>query len=334
MLPAVLPAVHATSGRPRSGIFWIVQRIADNYGARLAGIVYRAIGVLRNTIDMSVLESAVAGGNADAILAALGGRSFLELEYIVGDKTLAELLEVPSVAAGRASASVLEDFTGLGFSFNATDPNVVMYARRQSSRLIVQVADDVREGVRVVVSLGAARGLTVEQQARAIRNIVGLPPNWAAAPMNLGNELREGRFTSTRRLSAVDKAVIRKRLREGTITEDFIASMENKYARSLERARALTIARTESLDSSMHGLRTSWRQAAREGVLPETARRMYIVTPDDRLRPDHARVPALNPEGVGLDEPFQTPFGPLMGPPIAPNCRCGEGLLFSSGRIL
>jgi hypothetical protein len=63
-------------------------------------------------------------------------------------------------------------------------------------------------------------------------------------------------------------------------------------------------------------------------VLPATARRVWIVTPDARLRPEHAAIPRMNPDGVGLDEPFRTPDGDFLNPPIDPNCRCGVGLIF------
>jgi hypothetical protein len=314
------------SGRPRSRFYTIAQRIASRFEPAVAAAFLRSIERLIAHIDEADLLSAIASGNLNLIAGAAGaGR----LEGFIGtDETLRRALANTAAATGRASAEILSDASGLAFRFNAFDPNVVMFARTQTAELVVAVGEDVREAIRIVVALGNEVGLTVEQQARAIREVVGLPPNWANAPLNLRRELEVGRFTHTRRLSAVEKAQIRKRIREGTIDEAFISRMERRYAESLRNRRALNIARTETLRASHHGQRVSWRQATRDGVLPATARRMFIVTPDDRLRETHAAVPGMNPDGVGLDEPFRTPLGSFMDPPIEVNCRCGVGLVF------
>jgi len=320
---------------PSSRIYLIAHRIADRFGPAIAGAFVTALSRLDAGIDQTELASAVASGNVDAIVAAVApsrlGAIFL------GGGSLASVLLNTSSAMGRAGADVLTEVTGIQASFNATDPNVVMFARNHAAQLVVDVADDVREAIRIVTATGAAEGLTVQQQARVIRNVVGLPPNWADAPSALGRELRDGRFTSSRRLSAIDKAKIRKRLREGTIDEDFIQQMQTNYSRSLVNRRAQNIARTESSFSANHGMRTGWRQARDQGVLPEDVRRVVVVTPDERLRSSHAAVPGMNRDGVGLDEPFRTPWGKLEGPPWAPdpyNCRCGEGLIFPDGGVL
>lgn len=324
-----------SSGAPRSRFHLVVDRITDRFGPQVAQAYITAIIRLQAGIDEAELASAVASGNLDAILSAV--RPSRLATIFAGRDSLSEMLQRTGATTGLAGADILEDALGLAVGFNRVDPNVVMFARERAARLVVQVAEDVREAIRIVVATGAAEGLTTVQQARAIREIVGLPPNWAAAPSNLGRELRAGRFTTTRRLSAIDKARIGKRLREGTVTEEFIAEMEGRYARSLTNRRALNIARQETQESAMHGLRESWKQADEQGVLPTTTKRVAIVTPDDRLRPEHAAVPGMNPDGVGLDEPYDTPWGPQPGPPWPADphlCRCSEGLLFPSGGVL
>lgn len=318
-------ATNAT-GRPRSRFYEIVDRITDRFGPQVAAAYVRAVTRLQAGIDDVELLSAVASGSIDQMVSAV--RPSRLAAIFAGKDSLSELLQRTAGATGDASAEILRDATGLAASFNRVHPNVVMFARERAAMLVVAVSEDVREAIRIVVAAGAAEGLTTVQQARAIREIVGLPPNWAAAPTNLAKELRAGRFTSTRRLSAVDKARIRKRLREDTVDDAFIGEMQDRYARSLTNRRALNIARTETQESAMHGLRESWRQATDQGVLPDTARRHWIVTPDDRLRETHAAVPGLNPDGVPLDGAFDTPLGPSSGPPLEPLCRCGEGLTF------
>jgi hypothetical protein len=314
------------AGRPRSRSFWVARRIAARFGPKVAAAYLTAVARLRAGIDDVALRSAVASGDLNMIMAAIAPTRLGAL--FQGRDALADMLRRTAAATGRAGADVLQGATGLTVQFNVVHPNVVMFARERSASLVVAITEDVREAVQIVIAAGASEGLTTVQQARAIREIVGLPPNWAAAPSNLARELRDGTFTSTRRLSAIDKARIAKRLREGTVTEEFIAEMRDRYAASLTNRRALNIARTETMAASNHGLRESWHQAIRQGVLPDTARRRWIVTPDDRLRPDHAAVPGMNPDGVPIDGAFSTPLGPSEGPPLEPNCRCGEGLTF------
>ncbi len=72
------------------------------------------------------------------------------------------------------------------------------------------------------------------------------------------------------------------------------------------------------------GQQLGWRQARDNGLIDDSARRFWIVTPDDRLCPECAAVPGMNPDGVGLDEEFDTPYGPMEGPTLHPQCRCTE----------
>lgn len=322
-------AVHAAprGGRPRSRFFQIAHRIARRFEPRVAQAFLAAVSRLQRQIDLADLESAVASGNLDVILSAVASGG--DIGNILDASKLADVLNRTAVTMGTAGADVLSDVTGLEARFNVLDPRTVLFARAQAAQLIVAVTEDVKEAVRIILSTGHVAGLTVKDQARAIREVVGLPPNWAAAPGNLARELRAGTFTESRRLSAIDKAQIRSRLSRGTVDEAFIQKMEKRYADSLINRRAQNIARTETLRSANFGMREGWRQAIKQGVLPKTSMRVWVVTPDDRLRETHAAVPGLNPNGVPVDGgAYQTPLGPSFGPPLEPNCRCSEGLIF------
>jgi hypothetical protein len=314
--------------KPKSRLARITRRIAERFEPKVAQQFVASIRRLQRTIDATDLASALASKNIDQILAAVHADN---LASIMETSALTETLRQTAVAAGTAGAELLASATGLEFEFNVVDPRAVLYARGRAAELIVGVTEDVKEAVRIITATGQSQGLTVAEQARAIREVVGLPPNWVDAPLNLAKELREGRFTRTRRLSAVDKRQIESRLAKGTLDEPFIRKMQERYAESLRNRRAQTIARTETQAAAAEGQRIGWRDAQKRGVLPKTARRIAIVTPDERLRPDHARVPGMNPGGVALDQPYDTPWGLQMGPPWPAdpyNCRCGEGLIF------
>lgn len=319
------------SGRPRSRFYTIAQRIAKRFSPEVARAFLRAVERIQAQIRPEILEDAVASGSLEQVLAALRQgelRTILE-----GRREVEDALRRTATATGNAGADVLTNVTGIRTRFNAVDPNVVLYARTQAAQMIRAVTEDQREAVRIILSVGQTQGLTVKQQAVAIKEVVGLAPNMVQAPVNFANELREGRFDSSRRLFVRDKNQIRRALDAGTVDEAFIAKMQGRYADSLLTLRAQTVSRTETLAASNQGMRIGWRQAIKQGSLPRTARRVVVVTPDERLRPEHAVIPSMNPGGIPIDDGhgFRTPWGIQPGPPWPAdpyNCRCSEGLIF------
>lgn len=88
-----------------------------------------------------------------------------------------------------------------------------------------------------------------------------------------------------------------------------------------------TIARTETLTASNQGQQGLWQEAKRQGLLnPETTRRVWLVTNDDRL--DTEICEPLDGEETTLDTPFP---GGIMSPPAHPSCRCSLALKFVEG---
>lgn len=336
--PATL-AVQQSRGRPRSRLYQIAHRISGRMEPRVADAFLRAIRRLESRIDEVALLSALASRNLATIQAAVRAG---ELGVLLTTSGMTNLFQRTAVATGQANAEVLSGVMEVQFSFRAVDPNAVMFAREQSAQLVVEITDDLKEAIRIVVATGAQVGLTPVQQATAIREIVGLPSIWADAPLNFAEELRAGRFRRSRllhdpRLPPRQRrgmrsrviAEIEERLEAGTADEAWITEQQRRYAENLRSRRALNIARTESIRSANFGQRESWRQARRDNVLPETATRHWIVTPDDRLRETHAAVPGMNPDGVPIDGGvYDTPLGPSSGPPLETNCRCSEGLTF------
>jgi len=325
-----LPSLNASP----SGFPAISRRIASRLSPSLQAAFLDALARFQAGIDISALQSAIASGNLSQIQSAAGSGRLQAL--LLGDRALYEGFEGIAAASGTASMDALNDLTDGGYegirgTFNARHPNVVLFARENAGNLAVGLSDEMREVVRIVTALGADMGLTVNQQAMAIREMLPLPSNWASAPLNLERELRNGTFTSSRRLSAADKARIRSALKTGDVTDDFIAEMRESYTKSLTNRRAMNIAHTESLRAANFGVNESWNQAAQQGTIPKQSRRMWIVTPDQRLQ--HYMVPGMNPNGRALGEMFETPEGPVPYPPSRTNCRCSIGLQFPAGTV-
>lgn len=87
--------------------------------------------------------------------------------------------------------------------------------------------------------------------------------------------------------------------------------------------RAKVITRTETIRASAEGQLGAWLDAQEKGLLPKTARREWIMTPEEAC----PICRELDGKRVKLDDPFILPNGDLVfTPPAHPNCRCAEGI--------
>jgi len=313
----------------------VIDRIKQRFGGEVAAAFDRLLNSAREAVDLAALEATIASGaSVNTIIQRVLSTS--DIARIVGrDAELLQTLANVTRAGGQATMRVVEDGLGVALGFDYTDPLAVEAAREQVGLLITQLTREQLQAVRNAIELGQSAGLTVVEQARLIRESVGLPATWANAPFNLADELRRGDANAlSRRLPADVLAQIRSRLDGGITDEAFIQRVVGTYTRSLINRRAQNISRTETATAAHEGQQRAWIEAQGEGLLPPTARRYWIVTPDERLRRSHAEIVVMNPEGVDIGEPFETPFGEVMHPPAEPNCRCSVGLLLEGGRIL
>jgi hypothetical protein len=323
MSAGVRPATNVRRPRRLLSFHRLVTGVADRFGASAAVRWAQAVLKYQGEIDEMALRSALLAGDLNAVMAVVDPTRLRN----AAERALREPFAGAVAATGHGAAALLSG-QGLRASFRASHPNVVLYARTHAAALVEGVADETRRVIAEVIALGAERGLTTVQQSRAIREVVGLPPQWARAPQALADELRAGDLAAaTRRLSATERQEVRGRILDDTVDDAFVDRMTARYAESLVNLRAQTIARTESLAAAHAGLVEEWKQARDAGVLPIAMRQYWIVTPDDRLCPICVRIPEMNPDGRALGEPFMTPEGLVDYPPAPhPNCRCGIGL--------
>jgi hypothetical protein len=337
----------------------LTHRVAQRAQRPMARAFSEDIQAIKDAIDMEVLESEIAAGApVDTLFAVVMGfgltahldtEGVVQLGHAIGAQPrfppndLFERLHAEkqwtSAAVGQGSMDVLEDVTGLSSQFNAMDVQMRAANIEGLGQLVTGINRDMANSISFVTLTGADRGITVERQAMYIREMVGLPAPWRQAPANFEAELFRGRINRGRLLHdplrpsgamvrELEQGIAAGRHRDGR----WVNEMRNRYAQNLVNRRAINIARTESARASMNGLRHSWRQSQRQGQIPADARRVPVVTPDDLLREDHLQAMEMNmPDGVGLDEPYDTPWGPQEGVPWEADpylCRCGETLIF------
>lgn len=138
--------------------------------------------------------------------------------------------------------------------------------------------------------------------AKDIRPLIGLTPRQFGAWLNYGNAL-----TAAGR------------------TEAQIRRETERYKNKLLRERAKAIAQTETMRALNMAQMRQWEGVVERGQLGDSARKVWITTPDDRLC---ERCRAMGQaEPVPFKEEFRSPGGDrALHPPLHTRCRCGMGL--------
>jgi len=190
--------------------------------------------------------------------------------------------------------------------FGRVVPEALTAIETYAGTQIVGIGETTLKNVRAVIRSGFEDGRSMTQMMRDLEAFVGLTPRQTEALETLRQRLLDAGKTRAQAQAQVDRA-----------------------ARRALQLRVENIARTESLFAANAGQQALWTDAARQGTLdPARFRRYWLLTPDDRLcQTVCAPIPGMNPNGVRLDEPFQTPVGPVMHPPAHPMCVPGDALV-------
>lgn len=181
----------------------------------------------------------------------------------------------------------------LSFSFDVTNPEAVAWARRRSSQLVVEIDREAREALRIIIAEAFTEGIPPAVAARIIRNIIGLTE-------------RDSRAVMRRQLALMAEGLSVARA----------AAKAQAYADTLHRARALTIARTETMAASNEGQQQLWGQAIQANMLPSTATKVWLTAD-----------PCIDCGAMESEEvPVMDVFSCGDNPPLHPNCRCTIGI--------
>ena len=232
--------------------------------------------------------------------------------------------------AGKAAASgvPVPETLESPLSFNRIHAKSLAALQQQRLALVEGIEDGVRQSIVTAIRTGLSTGQTPEQIGEAIQNMIGLSPKQAQAVANYRQLLEQGNTAALRRALRDQRfdASVARLLRDGQqIDAAKIDRMVERYADRMRSYRAQAIARTETLRAAVAGQRAAYEQAIeRFGWDRGGVRRFWQIAADERTCPVCRSVPALNPKGVAMDEPYQSSAGPIDAPPQHPNCRCTE----------
>lgn len=223
--------------------------------------------------------------------------------------------------------------TVVNFVFNATNPRVSGFAERVAATRVREVSNDVRAVIRETVRRETLAGTNPRQAARNIRQAVGLTAKQEQAVRNYRAALESrdaAALQRTLRDRRFDPTIARAIQTDSPLSAQQIERMTERYRERFVKYRSETIARTEAT-RTINGAAKEYMEGYIEdgAIAREQVRRFWHYTKDERTRASHRQIPALNERGRGMDEPFQTPLGPIMypGDPSAPPensvmCRC------------
>lgn len=278
-----------------SSAFRKLQAIADQQEPALRRAYMEAIAEIQKATSALRIAAAIERGDVAAV------------NHILNDahlarqlRKVADIIRQLTVQAGRLATVAIAPNTQIAASMSQVNPAAVRAAEQQAARMVTRVSRETKNAIRDVIAESVKGGLTPQKAAQQIKPLIGLTAQQAKAVTRYRRELE----AAGRAAADIDRLV-------------------ERYTQQLLRQRARTIARTETQAAANAGQQAIWQQAQQNGLLPENARRRWIVTPDDRLCPNCA---PLDGQTAKLNEPFHTAFGPVMNPPLHPNCRCAMSL--------
>ena len=332
-----------------------IEALAAKLETSLARVILAAFQAQKDGVSTKDLVAALESGDIGKVLRLLDLPSTL-----AAFEAVAPVVQSGTYAAGAAAAATISPrLTGTTFVFNQLNPRLLTLLQTYNLGLIRQINDTTKEGVRQYLIAGMAEGRNPKDVAREVKGVVGLTDRQAQAVKNYRKQLEtfhERRSADTwglgRKIDRVNQTQVfrpdadgtpldgidQRRLRDFRYDNQLRAAMQTgkplskaqidkmvgAYERKYLAYRARTIARTEALRTTNIGVQDAWQQAIDKGTVSEAlVRKRWIVARDERLCAVCGPIPKMNPKvGVPHSQPFKTPDGPTMLPPIHPNCRC------------
>jgi len=298
-----------------------------------------AMTALRDALSVATMTTIIAAGDTakltEYVLAALGA--------------LEQVQDAISDSIVRAGATVAETMPKqVLVRFDRYDAEMIRRVNAESLKLVQQITEDVRVTLADIVRDGLSSGGGPAVTAQNIKTEIGLTQRQRKAVANFRRMLIEGdREALTRELRdrRFDRTLEQVFTGARRLSPEEIQRMTDRYAERYIRYRAESIARTESIRAQAVGNAQAWAQALKTnpGLRLRVKRRWYVAPSEGpssrrvkgkiggkpksgrsevRLCPVCRAIPGMNSNGRDIDEPFQTPIGTLMYPPVHPHCRC------------
>ncbi len=289
--------------------------LADRIAPHLRQGYLDALDRIKGKITPKKVQALLEQGQVDSII-----------DLALSDPLVFEPLKMKIQSSVAAVADALikrTRFVARLGGFDQVNPYAVDAVQSYGARLVQQMTEELKQTIRDIVSDGISAGVNPRTTAIAIRDQIGLTAAQRKAVKNFRRFLEERSpevLTRELRDKRFDPSVRAHILGDRTLSGSDIGAMVARYEERYIKYRAEAIARTESIRALSIANRAAWRQV--EQKIGGETRRKWFTARDERLCEVCEPIPRMNAEGVGLDEPFDTPEGPVMDPPMHPHCRC------------
>ena len=212
-----------------------------------------------------------------------------------------------AIMAGSAGQPILD---GLAFEFNTQTPGILSWLNERGAEFVTASTQEQKDAIAALLSKKMRDAHTVDELSRLIRPCIGLTERDAKAAARLYDSIVENLKKEHPRMKPES---IRRKALDAT----------QKYAERKHRARAMTIAQTESAFAYNRGADEGIRQAQAEGYLGIVKKR-WSTSGDDAVCEICASL-----EGMEIDMDAEFDFkgkvlfrGHKLLPPAHPRCAC------------
>lgn len=211
------------------------------------------------------------------------------MQSTMTDTGMRAFLNAASVQGAQATAQVLD-----------VQSNAVRALKDRGLKDITNLSERGRRSALAVLSDAITSGAPIDQVANDLKAAIGLDER----AMNALRNYRDG-------------------LKDSKLSRGEKARMVRAYQHQLFMNRARAIARTETMTALNEGQQAVYTNAQTLGLLPKNARKVWIVTKDDRLCPV---CQGMAGQKVGINESFMKGTELVLTPPLHVNCRCTVGI--------
>ncbi len=223
--------------------------------------------------DFPDITSLLEAGRIDAAVRVFHA---VAPEAVLTEAMSDALLGAAIDVAGASVASV--ESATFGIAFNQVNERAVRWASREAAKQVTGLSSQLHRTLNSIITDALEAGASPRAVAQEVRSLIGLTTNQARQVESL--------FLQS--------------IRDG-VTESHALRIAEQNSARLIRFRAETIARTETIRAANMGQQLVWDEAVDSNLLPETAKKVWMATGDDRTCPICA---VLDGKTIGIRDDF------------------------------
>ena len=299
------------------------HRIADKSAPRVRNQILKAIAALQGSVALKDVQRALERKDIKAAVKSIDWTAFETNLKAIGVTEIGQLFKRSSVLAIKDLKALPK--VEITTSFTLRNKEAERFIERNATKIARDISKESQKAIRAIIRDGFKEGNPPAKMARQIRPLIGVNDRQAKALVKLRRDLN------------IQRAAGKSPFKTVRLTQQKVNDLVKKQTERFIRQRAIMISRTETIRSASMGIQNSWEEAIRQGFLdPKFTRKVWIVTPDDRLC-DYCS--SMDGQTIEIQADFQSgevelqngdirSFPETISPPLHPMCRCATVLEF------